>query len=115
MSDGNISVFTKPGWVLPWVSPDHNEQLGASGASSGVIANTDTYETSAVTKDGILILSLAASQIIHVRIGASVTAVATDQPYYGAGTFYFPIKNGELASFYNGTGSDATFYISLAK
>ena len=115
--DGRLKILSGPGvgaHPVQCVAPDHNQQLGGSGALE-TLAAAANHETSAVTKDAVLIVSIPTNATIAVRIGVDATAVSTDQPYYGANVWHFPIANGERASFHNAGTVSATIGISLAQ
>lgn len=95
------------------LAPDHDAQLGTSGAELTVV-NADTVESAAAPKRGIVVISIPAGLTVRIRIGNAVTASENDQAYFGGSIWHFPILGGERVSLY-GDGSGGTVTVSMAR
>ena len=98
---------------LQCVAPDHDNQMGDVIGADVIVSNGSSNESAVAPKDGHVIVSIPAITV-RLRIGASTTAGANDQVYFGADTLHFPIAEGEVVSL-RGDGGAGTATVSMAK
>lgn len=100
---------------LQCVAPDHNNQMGdpAESGADVTVSSGAANESDVAPADGIVVISIPAITV-RLRIGASVTATANDQAYFGADTLHMPITAGDVVSLY-GDGGTGTATVSMAK
>ena len=108
-----LSVELTRGDAVQAVTPDHATQLGSSGANITVPISTAANSSDA-PRGGIAIVTIPSGSTGRVRVGDTVTALATDQEYPGGQPYLFPILEGERVSIF-GDASGFTATASMAR
>ncbi len=87
------------------VSPSNvdADQLGTAGTNVSVAAGAASV-SDPFPRKGVVIVSMFAGMAARVRIGPSVTAIATDQGYMGPNVWHFPVRPGDRVSFFGEAG-----------
>lgn len=98
---------------LQAVREDHNNYLGTvAGQADLVVPNGGAINSQVAPEDGMVAIFVESGAIVRYRIGAGVTAVATDFPLPGPNVWYKPIFRGERVSLF-GSGAASTAAVAM--
>lgn len=96
------------------IGPSHTEQMGVGTGADHSVPNGSAAHSGTAPRDGVVVVSIPSGLTVRARVGVDVVAVATDQQYFGAAVYTWPIRKGERVSLY-GDGTTGTATISMGR